>query len=310
LDFPLANRATDRAWLLLAVMKQTLLLAIAIPALTTACIDGPQLGDTEQAVKLSKYSVRSTTAAVTGTDQQLIAACPRGTVALGASFAVLDSTLAYANGTQLASVPAFDGRTWIVNARQNWGLSAWNLRVRLTCAIAPKSYEVVSDITATDTFPVKQLAISCPAGKVATGAGFAVVDKTGVFLPGEASYFMPTWDGTGWLTNAHPLGVSQPWALRSYLVCADPAELDGYQVETAESPLDATSPKQVIGGCLGSQVMTGAGWGVVDDTYAILDGRAIAHEIDFTGTRWLTNAENQSTFAPQWRLQQRALCVD
>jgi hypothetical protein len=290
--------------------RVTPVLTLALSLGAAACAEpAPDPDDRDQTVELAGYQLVVATATTTPRDAQVQVACPKGTVILGGGFATLDDTGAYLEGTATAMVPSFDGRTWLVNGRNLAGVGSWQLRARAVCAAAPKGYQVLTGITSVDSVPTKQLALACPAGQVATGAGFATVDSTGVWVAGEATYFSPSWDGHAWLMNAQPFRIAQPWALRGWLVCVADGAVAGYQVHTTESALVAGADEQVIGACPG-QAMIGAGWGVLDDTYAILTGRATAHEVDYRGRSWLTNAQNHSSFAPRWRLQQRALCAN
>jgi len=85
--------------------------------------------------------------------------------------------------------------------------------------------------------------------------------------------------------------------------------VSGYQVVLTESPLATTTTKQVQSVCPTGKKAIGAGWGVVDSTNAILDGTATYFEPTFDGSGWLTNARNNSTFAPLWKLQVRMICA-
>ena len=66
--------------------------------------------------------------------KQLQVDCPAGKKALGAGWAVLDSTDAILEGQATYSEPAFDGSHWLTNARNLSGFAPqWKLRVRLVC---------------------------------------------------------------------------------------------------------------------------------------------------------------------------------
>lgn len=83
------------------------------------------------------------------------------------------------------------------------------------------SYEIVVGETVTDNTPVKQLRVDCPAGKVALGAGWSVLDPTDAILDGQVSYFEPAFDGSHWLTNAQNRSeFALEWKLRVRLICA------------------------------------------------------------------------------------------
>lgn len=283
--------------------------AIALPFVAGCLVDpdaGADEAATAQSISVSGYAVVTDQAPIVSTDTQLTVRCPAGSVALGASAAVLDDTLAYTDGTITASVPDWSGQLWIVGSRTD--APGGFLRASVICSKAPAGYEIVTAATGADLFPRKQIDLACPAGKHATGAGYATVDPTAALLPGEATYFLPSWDGRGWLVNGRPLAYLTRWALHGYLVCATDDALPGYEVVTTESALTGGGAAQVIGACPGALVATGAGWGVVDSTYAILDGHVANHEVDGSGTTWLTNAATKAG-AP-WRLQQRQLCVE
>ena len=69
--------------------------------------------------------------------KQVRANCPEGKRALGAGWAALDSTSANLEGIVTYSEPAYDGRHWLVNARNTSTFSpSWKLRVRCVCANA------------------------------------------------------------------------------------------------------------------------------------------------------------------------------
>jgi hypothetical protein len=72
--------------------------------------------------------------------KQLEVSCPDGTRALGGGFAIVDMTGAYLPGGHVwTSEPAFDGKSWLVNADRAPTpppLDKWKLRVRVICAAA------------------------------------------------------------------------------------------------------------------------------------------------------------------------------
>jgi len=90
-----------------------------------------------------------------------------------------------------------------------------------------------------------------------------------------------------------------------------PASLQGsgYQVVVSETPVDTTSPKQLIVKCPQGKKATGAGWSVLDQTSAILEGESTYSEPAFDGSSWMINAKNKSAFAPKWKLRIRLICA-
>ena len=83
-------------------------------------------------------------------------------------------------------------------------------------------YEVVVGETEVDSNAGKQLQVDCPAGKLATGAGWSVLDSSGAILEGRATYFQSAFDGSHWLVNAtNDSEFEENWKLRVRVVCID-----------------------------------------------------------------------------------------
>jgi hypothetical protein len=85
---------------------------------------------------ISGYEVVLEESALTSINfQQLIVSCPAGKKALGAGWSVLDPTSAILDGQATASIPAYDGSSWLVNAKNNSTFApGWKLRVQVVCA--------------------------------------------------------------------------------------------------------------------------------------------------------------------------------
>ena len=67
--------------------------------------------------------------------KQLQAFCPEGKRVLSAGWSVLDSTSAILDGIATYSEPSYDGKHWMVNAKNTSAFSPkWKLRVRCICA--------------------------------------------------------------------------------------------------------------------------------------------------------------------------------
>jgi hypothetical protein len=83
----------------------------------------------------------------------------------------------------------------------------------------------------------------------------------------------------------------------------------GYEVVVGETAVDNTATKQLRVDCPAGKKTLGAGWSVLDSTSAILEGQATYSEPAFDGGHWLTNAKNNSAFAPNWKLRLRVICA-
>ncbi len=100
--------------------------------------------------------------------------------------------------------------------------------------------------------------------------------------------------------------------------CAEPPGPEGppgppgvtdYEVVVGETAVNATANKQLQVDCPDGKKALGAGWSILDPTGAILDGRATYFQPAFDGSHWLVNAQNKSTFAPEWKLRVRVICA-
>ena len=80
----------------------------------------------------------------------------------------------------------------------------------------------------------------------------------------------------------------------------------GYLVVTRETPVNADPMKQLRVACPEGKKATGAGWGVLDPTKAILEGEVTFFEPEFDGRAWIANAKNNSAFQPNWMPQLRS----
>ncbi len=90
---------------------------------------------------------------------------------------------------------------------------------------------------------------------------------------------------------------------------AGTAGISGYEIVVAQSALDNTASKQLRADCPAGKQALGAGWSVLDSTDAILEGKVSYFEPAFDGSHWLTNAQNLSSFSPEWKLRVRLVCA-
>lgn len=81
-----------------------------------------------------------------------------------------------------------------------------------------------------------------------------------------------------------------------------------YEVVVGETVVDNTPSKQLKVNCPAGKKAFGAGWSVLDETSAILEGKATYFEPSYDGSHWLTNAKNESSFASKWKLRVRLIC--
>jgi len=267
-----------------------------------ALIFGLVLGSASAAHGYELVSGESDLDTVTG--KQLTVGCPKGTVALGAGWAALDETDAIAVGKATYFAPSWDGASWLTNVTSGDGGEAWKLRVTVVCADPLDGYEVVLEETSVDAVPSKQIQPSCGRGRVATGAGFEVLDPTGAILDGESTYFMAAWDASGWLINARN-DSDGDWKLRSRLICVSAEAVPGLEVVTEDSDYSDFPSKQVIGDCPRGKRVTSGGWGVLDETDAILEGAPTYSMPGWDGTTWMTNA----SFDGKWKLRASTTCL-
>jgi hypothetical protein len=87
------------------------------------------------------------------------------------------------------------------------------------------------------------------------------------------------------------------------------AVVTGYEIVSDETALDAVAVKQLIVHCPKGKKAMGAGWAVLDETDAILDGQALTNQPAYDGSHWLVNAKNESAFADKWKLKVWVTCA-
>jgi len=88
------------------------------------------------------------------------------------------------------------------------------------------------------------------------------------------------------------------------------AGVSGYEIVVAQTEANPSASKQLRADCPPGKQVLGAGWSVLDNTDAILDGAATYFEPSFDGTHWLTNARNNSAFAAEWKVRVRLICAN
>jgi hypothetical protein len=247
--------------------------------------------------------------------KQVVVSCPEGTKALGAGWGVLDATNVILDGTATYFAPRSAGSGWLVNARLKYPANReWKLRVSVLCAPATSlsGYQIVFGETSVSSTSEKYLSLSCPAGTKAVGAGWGTLDATDAILSGEATCFTPTYDGSGWLTEAVCTAPWTDWKLRSFLICVDSASLANYQIITASTEVSDFPIKQLSVPCPSGKKALCAGWSVLDGTSAILPGSALYALPAYNGGGWLTNAMNNATWpsGKSWKLRVRLICAD
>src|SRR4029078_7711944 len=122
--------------------------------------------------------------------KQLQVECPKGKQALGVGWEGLDNTRAFTHAIATYSAPSYDGRSWLLNAKNvsSWS-PTWRLHVQIACVTSPSSYEIVTAYSLSG-----QVDVACPPSKVTTGGGFGLLDATSAILDGQATYFEPGWD--------------------------------------------------------------------------------------------------------------------
>lgn len=86
--------------------------------------------------------------------------------------------------------------------------------------------------------------------------------------------------------------------------------VSGYEIVTAETPVNSDVTKQLEIKCPGNKHAMGAGWSVEDSTSAILEGEATYFQPGYDGKSWLVNAKNKSAFSPNWKLKVMCICAD
>lgn len=87
--------------------------------------------------------------------------------------------------------------------------------------------------------------------------------------------------------------------------------ITGYEIVVVESNYDDSPQKQLQAFCPEGKKVLSAGWSVLDETDAILSGRATHSGPSYDGKHWMVNAINtNASFSPEWKLRLRCICAD
>ncbi len=86
-------------------------------------------------------------------------------------------------------------------------------------------------------------------------------------------------------------------------------ELSSYQLVLEETAVDDTAIKDLEVFCPEGKKALSAGWSVLDETSAILTGRATYFQSQNNGDSYRVVAENDAAYQPYWKLRLRVVCV-
>jgi len=272
-------------------------LFIVASLFAAACTEPTELGQDEAALVPGWQLVTGQTAASTAVRQQLDVACPSGTRAFGAGWAVLDPTNAILSGEAVRFEPILGGKQWRTAAVNRSGFSpSWSLKVWVFCATPDPTYQIVRLEQRTPTSALEQ---PCPVG-MPSGAGYAGLDSRGRNVDLAVTTFEPV--------NAEHWRLETNGATGAALsvICHDPFYLPGYEqwsttVTGQPGFADLSTP------CPAGKVSLGAGWRLRTSTGGLLDGRATTFQPSWNGTTWMTRTD---VAAASYELTTTAVCVD
>lgn len=230
-----------------------------------ACIDDPELAETEQSVRVYETTYQSVND--TSPLKQVDAVCPPGLIVT--QVGIQQSTTYQSVATAMR--PANGGQRWTIYARDFFGeQSPWHFNARTKCIAPPAGYELVTARGAFDTASTQTLQLSCPLGKIVLNALFHPVEFSlhGGTSPVPAVLTYSMLGATTWEMRAHAL-TGNLWSLQGTLVCASPVA--GSRMVTGRRVAGTTSAV----GCSSSEINVGGGWAL----YAGTGGGAITEGV-------------------------------
>ncbi|BCJ68675.1 hypothetical protein [Polymorphospora rubra] len=202
-------------------------------------------------------------------------------------------------------LPLADGNGFSVTGREDeTGTNeTWSVTATALCAPAPAGYEVVSGISAPASVDENWHTVPCPFGKVALGAGGAVIgannseilledlriDTGSVTVAGAE-------DGTGFAGN---------WQIQATAICADqPA---GYERRLNDSGYDSVSSKSVTVTCSPGRQVHGIGAEILGGNGEVR--LTAAHAPDTTSVI-ASAVEDEDGFGGSWKVRAFAICAN
>jgi len=251
--------------------------------------------------------VNATTAAAAGTVSAVaVAVCPAGEFLTGAAGGV--------NGgggdvTLTDVIPDLAAQSVTVWGHSNPGAvpGAYDVVATAICApgAVPANYQLVVSPSANNGDPIKNQAVTCPAGTSLLGMGAELVGADGQAFyqriePNPAL-------NAGAVTAGASGGFAGPWQLIGYGICATPpAGLVGTLV-SATGPTNSASPKaQLTAACPAGALTTGVG-GTVDfsATGNVLLSRIAVNAAQDTAA---AGAVEDGPYLPTWNLTAHDIC--
>ena len=156
--------------------------------------------------------------------------------------------------------------------------------------------ETVSVTSARDGSNVKSVTASCPPGKRVIGAGTE-------FEPGGAVVLQGMLASPGSVVATAAESRQQPiWSMKSHAFCADrPA---GYQIVSATSPTNGSSPKSITASCPPGRRVIGTGAEISGG-----DGRVALDELRPRTDTVTATADNLGDFDQPWSVTAQAICA-
>ena len=220
--------------------------------------DGTVHGNGASGAGLSGYEVVTQS---TGSDssslKSMTAECPAGKMVIGGGARIFGSISGTALTASGPDGPPDQPTKWFATALEvapnsdNWGL-----RVDVFCATVP-DYEVVTQLTGSDSSSVKSMTAECPPGKMVIGGGariFGSISGTSLTASGPEG---PPSEPNEWFATALEVAPnSQDWGLRIDVFCANVSD---YEVVTQSTGSDSDSVKSMTAACPAGKMVIGGG---------------------------------------------------
>jgi hypothetical protein len=179
----------------------------------------------------------------------------------------------------------------------------WALQAYAICADPLPGLQIVSAISAAGSEPFQGVSASCPAGKLAVGAGGRINSGGGqVALSTQA-------EGSSFSTRTTAAGMEDPdgfagtWSVTAFAVCVTPTSVLDLRIVKVQSASDATNIKSAVALCPAGKRVTGG------TAFSSVPG--VVQSVAPDGNRLQIQgiARNDSVVGGVWDLTVVALCA-
>jgi hypothetical protein len=239
-------------------------------------------------------------------NKSIAAVCPPGKRVIGGGGRVSGGQHVVLTRLEPVSTSGPTGRdSYVVAASEDQAgfTGTWALQAYAICADPLPGLQIVSAISAAGSEPFQGVSASCPAGKLAVGAGGRINSGGGqVALSTQA-------EGSSFSTRTTAAGMEDPdgfagtWSVTAFAVCVTPTSVLDLRIVKVQSASDATNIKSAVALCPAGKRVTGG------TAFSSVPG--VVQSVAPDGNRLQIQgiARNDSVVGGVWDLTVVALCA-